>query len=40
MKALSERLNLDLSQEGNRFLARREISALFGAWIHRHPLLP
>lgn len=37
MKALSERLNLDLSQEGNRFLAREEISALFGAWIHRHP---
>ncbi|UZE94683.1 CoA transferase [Alkalimarinus alittae] len=36
MAALGEALGLDLSQEGNRFAAREEISALIGGWIARH----
>lgn len=36
MTALGERLGLDLSQEGNRFAARDEISALIGSWIAGH----
>ncbi|MBS0449989.1 MAG: CoA transferase [Proteobacteria bacterium] len=33
MDALGARLGLDLSQEGNRFRARREIAQVVGAWI-------
>lgn len=36
MAALGEKLGLDLSQEGNRFVARDEISAYIGAWIAGH----
>ena len=38
LAALQARLGLDLTQEGNRFRARREIATLFEAWIGRHPL--
>ncbi len=33
MKALGSRLGLDLREEGNRFRAREEISALFEGWF-------
>lgn len=33
MAALGARLGLDLAQEGNRFIARREIGELVGQWI-------
>jgi 2-methylfumaryl-CoA isomerase len=36
MARLGERLGLDLAQEGNRFLARREIGEVVSAWIGRH----
>lgn len=36
MAALGQQLGLDLSQEGNRFAARDEISAHIGAWIAGH----
>lgn len=36
MAALGEQLGLDLSQEGNRFVARDQISAHIGAWIAGH----
>lgn len=36
--ALSERLGLDLDIQGNRFLARDEISALIAPWIAARPL--
>jgi 2-methylfumaryl-CoA isomerase len=38
MARLGERLGLDLAREGNRFLARREIGEVVGAWISRHSL--
>ncbi len=34
--ALATRLGLDLRDEGNRFRARKEISALFAPWFARH----
>ncbi len=36
MAELGSKLGLDLSQEGNRFKARDEISHYIGAWISRH----
>ncbi|WP_250657971.1 CoA transferase [Alkalimarinus coralli] len=36
MASLSDRLKLDLSQEGNRFTARDQISELIGGWISNH----
>ena len=36
MAGLGEQLGLDLSQEGNRFIARDEISARIGAWVAGH----
>jgi 2-methylfumaryl-CoA isomerase len=33
MAALAERLGLDLSQEGNRFIARKEITAVLAPWF-------
>ena len=36
--ALAERLELDLRDEGNRFLARKEISALLTPWIAERTL--
>lgn len=38
MVQLSQRLGLDLAQEGKRFLARREIAGMVGGWIGRYPL--
>ena len=38
LKALGERLGLDLSDEGNRFRARREIAELVASWIHARTL--
>ncbi len=38
MDALGARLGLDLSREGDRFQARREIGAIVGAWIAQRPL--
>jgi 2-methylfumaryl-CoA isomerase len=36
MAALGDKLGLDLSKEGNRFIARDQISAHIGAWIAGH----
>lgn len=36
MDALGKQLNLDLSKEGNRYLARREIAQAVGNWTARH----
>ena len=36
MASLSDKLKLDLSQEGNRFTARDQISELIGGWISSH----
>jgi 2-methylfumaryl-CoA isomerase len=36
--AIAARTGLDLAQEGNRFLARREIGEAVGAWIAARPL--
>ena len=36
--AIAARTGLDLGQEGNRFLARREIGEAVGAWIATRPL--
>jgi 2-methylfumaryl-CoA isomerase len=33
MAELAERLNLDLRQEGNRFIARKEITAILAPWF-------
>jgi 2-methylfumaryl-CoA isomerase len=38
MDALSRRLNLDLAQEGNRWLARHDISAVLRPWFQAHSL--
>lgn len=38
MDALSERLGLDLRDEGNRFRARREIARIVEAWAHARTL--
>ncbi|MEY4653040.1 MAG: hypothetical protein RI884_1621 [Pseudomonadota bacterium] len=38
MDALSARLGLDLSQEGDRFRARQEIAQIVGPWIAGRPL--
>lgn len=35
--ALAARLGVDLNLEGQRFLARRELAALFGPWIAQRP---
>jgi 2-methylfumaryl-CoA isomerase len=37
MQALGGRLSLDLSREGERFRARREIAQVVGAWIGLRP---
>jgi 2-methylfumaryl-CoA isomerase len=37
MTALGQKLGMDLKQEGNRFLAREEISGIIGAWIAARP---
>lgn len=38
MQALGARLSLDLSREGDRFHARREIAQVVGEWIGQRPL--
>ncbi|MGF1466527.1 MAG: CoA transferase [Sandaracinaceae bacterium] len=38
LDALGQRLGLDLSDQGNRFRARREIAALLAAWTHARTL--
>ncbi|MES2631346.1 MAG: CoA transferase [Pseudomonadota bacterium] len=35
--AIGARMGLDLAQEGNRFIARREIAQVLGAWIAARP---
>ena len=37
MKALAQRMGLDLSREGDRFRARHEIAAVVGPWIGARP---
>lgn len=38
MQALGQRLGLDLSREGDRFQARREIADVVGAWVSARPV--
>ncbi len=38
MDALGARLGCDLSREGDRFLARREIAQVVGAWVAARPV--
>lgn len=37
MNALGARLGLDLAREGDRFIARREIGEIVGAWLAQRP---